>query len=140
MFQQQDTQTLHLIPTRFAHVFNVQLSLPSQTRYIGKLDEAGEGTFSSKRSEKHLHRKTNSIGVNLELLHRFQFKWIVMFFCCEELVTTKNFMLHHGKVLSFDKAGFERQCFLSLDLWGEEQAIEFERALGEQGELFTDAA
>ena len=117
--QDQYTETLRLIPTKFSHVFDVQLLLPSETRYIGKLDEAGEGTFTAKRGAQHFYRKTGSFGINLELLQRFDFKWIVITYCGEELVTTREFMLHLGRVFSFVKAGFEQQCFSSASLSAE---------------------
>lgn len=133
---QQDTKNIELCPTKFPYVFNVSLKLDHQTRYIGKLDKAGDGTFTAKRAEKHLHLKTNSLGVNLELLQRFDFKWIVIFYCEEKLVTTRNFFLHHGRVFSFQKAGFERQCFLKLDFFGEVKAIQYEREQKSQQDLF----
>ena len=137
---EQFTKNLSLIPTKYPHVFNVQLKLDHETRYIGKLDKAGEGTFSTKRTPKLLFRKTNSLGINLELLQRFDFKWIVISYCGKRLVTTKNYFLSHGKVFTFRKAGFEEQCFLPLDLWGAERAIAYERSVCSQAELFSNVA
>lgn len=140
--QNQYTQNLRLIPTKHAHVYNVQLSLDSETRYIGKLDEAGEGTFYTKRCEKHVHRKLDALGVNLELLQRsgFHFKWILISYCGEELVTSRMFFLYHGSVFNFSKAGFEKQCFLKLDFWGRERAEAFEASIGKQGDFFSGEA
>lgn len=137
---QQYTQSLRLIPSKYSNLFNVQVSLGFETRYIGKVDTAGEGTFTANRTERHLHRKSNSIGLNLELLKTIPFKWIVIFYCGERLVTSKEYMLHHGRIFSFSKAGFEKQCFLSLDQWGEDRVKEFERSDSEQYCLFAQAA
>lgn len=135
----QYTKSLRLIPTQHGHVFQVQLNLPLQTRHIGKIDEAGEGTFFTKRGAQHLHRKTNSLGINLELVQRqdFKFKWILVEFNGKRLVTSREFLLYHGSIFDFSKAGFEKQIFLRLDYWGEERARAFERTLRNQGELFA---
>jgi hypothetical protein len=137
---QSNIQRIFLSPTKLSSVWTVELRLPFETRYVGKLDKAGDGTFLSKRKEKHLHRKTNSLGVNLELLQRFDFKYVCIEYCGRRLFTTKLFLLHHGKVFTFDKAGFEAQVFLPLDDWGREKALEFEKQLCSQGNLFEVAA
>ena len=67
-----------LSPTKNPKVFNVHLSLGFETRYIGKIDFTGEGTFITKRKTKHVHNLTNSLGLNYELLYNQEilFKWI----------------------------------------------------------------
>ncbi len=131
-----------MIPTKHSNVFDVVLQLELQQRHIGRLDTAGEGTFYTKRNEKHLHRKTNSLGLNLELLQRqdLRFSWILIEYCGKRLVTSRQFLLYHGKVFTFSNSGFEKQIFLRLDLWGEERARAFERSLSKQGDLFTGEA
>ena len=137
---QQYSQNLQLIPTKHAHCFNVQLNLEAETRYIGRLDESGDGTFYTKRLKNHLHRKTDSLGLNLELLQRqdFHFKRIVIDFDGRKLITSRNFVLYHGSIYNFRKAGFEKQIFLRLDYWGEDKAIAFEKTLCNQVELYND--
>ncbi len=137
---QSNIQRIILSPTKLKSVWTVELHLPFETRYVGKLDKAGEGTFICKRKEKHLHWKTNSLGVNLELLQRFDFRWICIEYCGRKLFTTKLYILHHGKVFTFDKSGFETQAFLPLEAWGQDKALEFERHLNSQGNLFNEAA
>ncbi len=136
------TKILRLIPTKHAHVFNVQLNLDSETRYIGTLDEAGEGTFFTKRNQKHIFRKTNSLGINLELMQRpdFHFKWVVIEFDGGNLITSREFFLYHGSVYNFQRAGFEKQLLLGIELFGEERAKAFERTLCHQEELFSEEA
>lgn len=48
---------IHLIPTKQPDVYQVQLSLDFQNRYIGKLDVTGDGTFSTNRKPEHLSEK-----------------------------------------------------------------------------------
>ena len=137
---EQFTKNIQLVATKFPYVFTVALKLDHQTRYIGKLDKAGDGTFTTKRTERHIHRLTNSLGVNLELLQRFTFKWIVISYCGNKLVTSRNYFLKHGKVFNFEKSGYEKQAFLNLSLFGEDKAQLFERSLCQQGNLFNEAA
>lgn len=134
----QYNKNIELIPTKYPNIFDVALRLGFQTRYIGRLDKSGEGRFLTKRKEKHIHRKTNSLGVNLELLKLQNFKWLQISLGEKKLLTTREFFLHYGKVLNFQKAGFELQSFLPLNLFGAERAIAFEN--NSQGDLFNQAA
>jgi hypothetical protein len=139
--QNQYTERIRLFPTKSPYVFTVGLRLDHQTRYIGKLDKAGEGTFiSNKRTEAHLFEKLNALGVNKELCQRFNFRWVVVPYCDRKLWTSRLFLLHHGKAFSFGKKGFEPQCFLELHKWGIERAKAFEANLSKQGNLFGEAA
>ncbi|MBA4312187.1 MAG: hypothetical protein C0417_06115 [Chlorobiaceae bacterium] len=134
---QQYSNNIQLIPTKYPNIFNVALRLGFQTRYIGRLDKSGEGKFIAKRKEKHIHRKTKSLGINLELLKQ-PFKFIEIELDGQKLQTTREFFLHYGKVLNFQKAGFELQSFLPLNLFGAERAIAFEN--NSQWDLFNQAA
>lgn len=129
---------LQLIPTKQPSIFNVQLNLPFETRYIGKLDTEGEGTFLTKRKEKHLFKKLNSIGINYSLLKDefIPFKWIVIDYQSRKLITSRRYFLKHGQRYKFSNEGFELQCFLSLDLFGIDKAREFESRLCHQCSLF----
>ena len=84
-------------------------------RMLGRLDLSGEGTFVTTRKAEHLHRNTNSIGINLELLERFPFESLEVRYCGRTLRTTRAFLLEHGRRLAF--GGFEPQIFLPLDEW-----------------------
>ncbi len=132
---QFNIQNIFLSPTKLSSIWTVELRLPFETRYVGKLDKAGEGTFLCKRKEKHLHRKTNSLGVNLELLQRFDFKWICVEYCGQKLFTTKMYLLNYGKVFTYEKSG-DTQVFLPFDLWGEKKSLDYEKQLHSQGDLF----
>lgn len=139
--QNQYTERIELFPTKSPYIFTVGLKLDHQTRFIGKLDKAGDGTFiSNKRTEKHLFEKLHALGVNKELCERFNFRGILVPYCGRKLWTSRLYLLHHGKVLSFGKAGFETQVFLALDEWSMERAKAFEQALSRQTNLFEEAA
>lgn len=137
----QDTQKISLFPTKSPHIFTVGLQLDFQTRFIGKLDKAGEGTFISvKRTEKHLFEKLNAVSLNLELLERYEFRWVMVPFCKESLWTSRLYLLNHGRVYTFNKKGFEPQCFLPLSEWGMEKAKAFESRIASQFSLFGRGA
>jgi hypothetical protein len=122
--------------------YSVWLDLGFEKRYIGKLQIADQfgnpGTFFCKRSRRHLHQKTNSLGLNYSLLTnpQFDFKWIVIDFEGEKLVTSRDYWLAKGRNLQFGKAGFELQSFLSLSEFGIERARQFEAV--QQLELFGE--
>jgi hypothetical protein len=119
----------------------VGLRLDHQTRFIGKLDKAGQGTFvSNDRTEAHLFKKLNALGINRELCERFNFRWILVPFCGRGLWTSRLYILHRGKTLTYGKAGYEAQLFLALDEWDLERAKAFEAKLGTQGDLFRGVA
>jgi hypothetical protein len=136
----KDNENLVLLPSRHPNVYKVVLVLLSGRRVIGRLDRAAGGIFYAKRTKDHLHRLSNSLGVNYELLTRFAFRWIFIDFDGLRLITTKNYLLRHGKVLNFSKSGFEIQIFLPIEQFGREKALEFERILPAQTELFVKAA
>jgi hypothetical protein len=139
--QKQYTERIQLFPTKSPYIFSVGLKLDHQTRYIGKLDRAGEGTFlSNKRTERHLFRKVGGLGINKELCERFNFRWILVPYCGRNLWTSRLFILHHGKTFAFGKAGFEAQLFLPLSEWSVERARAFEGSLGRQGDFFSGEA
>lgn len=137
----ESTQKIRLLPTASPYLFTVELLLECETRRIGKLDTAGEGTFlSPNRTEKHLFKKLNALGVNLELLKLYPFRWVMIPYCGRKLWTSRVFLLNKGKVYAFNKRGFEPQVFLPLDNWGREKAEALESYLGRQGSLFDQAA
>lgn len=121
---------IELIPTRHNSVFNIQLSLESQTRFIAKIDLAGDGTLIIMRKKSHLFRKTNSLGINHSLLvdESIPFKWIVIDFEGRKLVTSRLFFLSFGKCFQFGNKGFELQCMLPLESFSIEKARAFEAA------------
>jgi hypothetical protein len=140
--QQQLNKPVQLIQTKHLHVFNVKLNLENQSRFIGKLDTAGEGTFYTTRTLKHLFRKTNSLGINYSLLsdENIKFKWIVISYNGQKLISTRNYFLKKGKAFQFSNKGFELQIFVPLDELNRKTAEQFEQSLGVQEDLFTKVA
>ena len=131
-----------LIPTKHPKVYDVKLNLEFETRYIGKIDTAGDGTFISVRNEAHLFRKTNSLGLNYDLLSSedVHFKNILIIYNGKKLLTTREYFLKKGKIFQFAKKGFELQMFLSLDEFNLKKALEFHRSFGGQIDLFNSVA
>lgn len=130
-----------LISTKTPNIFNVQLSLDFQSRFIGRLDISGEGTFTTSRRPEHLFKKTNAIGINYSLLtdSNIFFKWILIKFQNHSLVTSRDFFLENGKCFKFQSSGFELQCFLPLDKFGIETARIYEAKRVIQQNLFAGA-
>jgi len=126
------------------YVLDIVLDLPTERRFIGTVDLAGEGTFTCNRTEsKHLFQKLNAIGLNHRLLtsNKISFKWIVINYVTEEgkskkLVTSRNYWKKYGQTFQFSDKGFELQSFLSLNQFGIDKAREYEQDLNNQTEMF----
>ena len=142
MLQHKSNQQIALIATKHSHIFTVQLNLGFQTRYIGKIDSAGEGTFITNRSEKHLFRKTNSLGINYSLLidESIKFKNIVINYKGKKLYSTRNYFLKKGKAFQFSNKGFELQIFVPLDELNLQTVKRFEQSFDIQDDLFVQVA
>lgn len=132
---------LKLNPTNNSKQFQVQLNLNFQTRYIGKLDVSGEGIFTTSRKHKHLFRIFNAIGINYQLLtdSNIPFKYIKIIYTDENgikriLETTRNYFFKKGIVKKFNS--FELQSLLPLSEFGINKAIQLERNVGVQENLF----
>lgn len=132
----QSNKRISLLQTTKAGLFRVLLELQGKRRVIGKLDNSGGGTFTStKKTEKHLFRKGNALGINLELVQNYGFQWVVVPFSGRTLSTTREELLERGFVLSFKQSGYEPQVFLPLRLWGKGKPGGIE-----QSDLFGSAA
>lgn len=136
------TNSISLIPTIHSKVYNVQLYLDFQTRIIGKVDMAGEGTFITTRKESHLFRKTNSLGINYSLLSSpdIHFKNICINYNGKNLRSTREYFLKKGKVFQFAGKGFELQCFVPVSEINMNTAKQFENSIGFQVDLFNSVA
>jgi len=133
-------ENLELIPTKHSHLFKVKLNLDFHCRYIGTLDASGDGKFLTDRKEKHLYRKTNSLGLNETLLTSpvIDFKWIIIDYNNKQLITTRLYFVTHSKVFIFK--GFEKQYFLPLDQFGIGKAEEYERSVSRLFSLTEEVA
>lgn len=130
------------------YVHDIVLGSQTERKFIGTVDLAGEGTFTSKRAEnKHLFKKLNAIGLNHRLLttDKISFKWIVINYQTsegrlEKLVTSRNFWKKYGQTFQFSNKGYELQSFLSLNQFGIEKARQYEKELNSQTEMFKRKA
>ena len=131
---------IELIPTGNPSIFDVQLKLEFQSRFIGKVDTTGDGTFLTIRKSEHLFKKINAIGINYSLLkdERTPFKWIVIDYQHHKLITSRNYFLTYGKCFKFGNQGFELQCFLPLILFGIDKARLHEAQRTIQHNLFAE--
>jgi hypothetical protein len=102
------------------------------------LDTSGEGKFLTERKEKHLFRKTNSVGLNETLLTSpdIDFKFIIIGYNGKKLITTRIYFVTHSRVFIFK--GFEKQYFLPLDEFGIDKAEEYEKSISKQLTLFEE--
>ena len=102
----------------------------------------GEGTLIITRSEKHLFRKTNSLGISYPLLidETIRFKTIVIIYNGKKLYSTREYFLKKGKAFQFSNRGFELQLFVCLDELNINTVRKFEESTGFQQGLFDNAA
>ena len=138
--QSKHNKKLELVPTKHPYLFRVKVNLDFESRFIGSLDTSGEGKFITNRKVKHLFRKTNSLGLNEELLNapEIKFSLIVIDFEGKRLITTRKYFLTHANVFIF--SGFEKQYFLPLDEFGIDKAEHYEKSINKQLGLFEEAA
>jgi len=135
-------QQIVLVKTKYSRLYTVQLKLEHQTRYIGKIDITGDGTLITTRKEKHLFKKTNSLGINYELLidSKIKFKWIIISYNKQKLISTRNYFLKKGKPFQFSNKGFELQIFVPINELNLNITQQFEQSLGVQQDLFSHVA
>ncbi|MFH1196968.1 MAG: hypothetical protein V1720_14820 [bacterium] len=131
-----------LLATKYPHIFNVQLNLEHQTRFIGKIDTSGDGTFITNRLEKHLFRKFNALGLNYALLadESIKFHQIAISFNGKKLYSTRDYYLKKGKAFQFSNKSFELQLFVPIDELNLGSVKRFEQSNGHQEELFSHVA
>jgi len=142
MFPNKSMELISLIPNKHPHIYQVQLNLEHQTRYIGKIDTAGEGTFITSRSEKHLFRKTNSLGLNYALLTdaRIKFNKILITYNGKKYYSSREYFLKKGKIFQFSNKSFELQVFVRLEDLNLNSVKRFEQFYGHQESLFGNVA
>lgn len=136
-------QHLQVIPQKnSSHLFEIRLNLEFQSRFIGVLDVADNGTLILKRKKEHILNKINAIGINYELLtdERIKFKWIKIYLDNWELISTREYFLIRGKTFQFGKKGFELQSFVSLDELNIATIRKFEIDKQRQGYLFGEVS
>lgn len=128
-----------LIPTNNPKRFIVQLDLPSERRYIGYINTAGDGAFITEKQKKHIYRKYNSFGVSYDLLHNpnIEFKWIIIKYQGNEYTSTREYYLQKGKITNFTNKGYELQLHVPLEELNIETVNKFEATRPNQLNLFN---
>jgi len=129
---------IKLIPTKNPKRFTVQLDLPSERRYIGYINRAGDGYYVTERKKEHLYRRYNSYGVSYDLIHNsnIEFEWIIIKCEGEEYLSTRDYFKHKGRITNFTKKGYELQLHVSLEQLNIKTIKEFERFTPHQFNLF----
>ena len=123
----------------FSKSGTIFLHLVNGRRNIGTLTADGQTYTKTIIPSLHIHRKSNSIGFNYQLLKQSSFKWIVVKAeGYENLVTSRKYILQFGKYLYFKNEGFEKQIFLPLSDFGIDKARQFENGISNQQNLFAE--
>lgn len=92
----------------------------NKLRYIGKIQKTKKTFYSTpKKGKIHVFRKTNSLSLPYDLLHRNKkgFIYICINLDGNNLWTSVLAMKKYGEVMQFSKQGFEPQIFLELSKW-----------------------
>ncbi len=131
---------IKLVPTTNKNRFRIQLSLPTETRYIGFLDTSGEGYYITERKKKHIYKKFNSFGVSYDLIHNpnIEFRWIIIRCDGQEYISTRDYFRVNGKVSNFTNKGFELQLHIPIDELNIETIEKFEKSYPVQLNFFSE--
>jgi hypothetical protein len=133
---QQSYNYIQTVATPRPGVFKVMLHLKTGIRNIGLIDFNGKPTYYTIRSTAHLHRKSQSLAINAEVVKRFKVVWVCVQYCGEMLWTKAKDLLTKGFVLNFQNKGFEPQIFLKLKDWAKKKEDDDDDM---QGDLFQAA-
>lgn len=98
----------------------VKLQLPGkQYKPVRKIGWISNNEFHCERGENCIMRAFGgAIGFNYDLMKRGTFERVFVHLPYRTLVTTRQTVLKHGKLLYFKKNQLERQIFLSLKEFG----------------------
>jgi hypothetical protein len=138
MLHRESKKQITLIPTRrHPFVHQVRLNLPTGPKFIGRLDEAGEGTFYTSRSQRHILRISNSIGLNKALLEddSIFFNWIVIDLEGRKLYASREYFRSKGRTYRFANESLEPQVFMPIDELTMKAVREFEKEQQEKKKL-----
>jgi len=115
------------------------LHLVNGKRNIGNISADGQTYTKTIVPNLHIHRKSNSIGFNYQLLKQSSFHWVVVKAeGYENLVTSRKYILENGSFLHFQNEGFEKQLFLRISDFGIGKVRQFENGIDNQQDLFCE--
>jgi hypothetical protein len=99
--------------------FHLKLASENRLRLLGDLDIQKKTFYCKRKSEKHLHYKSNSYGFNWEIINEpaLYIKKIALRIDDESLyIFPKSLINTYGTFLNFKQQGFELQRFIRMDL------------------------
>lgn len=135
---QHNSTSLRISYSKSGTVF---LQLFDRKRNIGSISADGQTYTKSINPSLHIHRKTNSIGFNNDLLRSGSFHWVtVKADGYSPLVTSRQYILEKGFFLHFKADGYEKQIFLPVTEFGIDKARQFESCRSNQQNLFGEVA
>lgn len=102
--------------------YSVELVNGGTIRFIGMLDTAGAGRFTTSRTPDQILRKDNAIGVNAQLIREGKFKWVFVNYQNQRLSLLRTEILSWGIAMTF--TGWEEQYFVPLEKWRDYKVAE----------------
>lgn len=95
------------------------LSKHKKSIMVGTINYPNKTYYSARKTKKHLFKKSNSLGLPLELIERKHsgFIFICVNYENKNLWTSRLAIFRHGEILHFKAKGFEKQIFLELSKW-----------------------
>jgi hypothetical protein len=118
--------SIHFEPSRDPNRHWVKLSDGFNSRTIGEYFSA-EKLLYTKRKFKHLHRLSNSLGVNSQLVNDYQIDMIKILYESELMYVHVGYLFHYGKIHQYGSAGYEKQIFLELSEFASTPEAAFEK-------------
>lgn len=80
----------------------------------GELDLTDSTFYCAPRTSKNIMRMFNGLGINCDIITRYDFKFIFIPFNNTKLKTTRLKWLHHGIVSPFGNSKVDKQLILRL--------------------------
>ena len=117
-----------------------------EKKYIGTIEHNNQGNtlVVMRTKSKHLHRDSNSLGFNKELIDNpeFIFNDIKVDYKDEKLgkrslYTTREFVKNMAKVFQFSKKNYEAQYFLPITQFGYDKVRDWKES---QQDLFREVS
>ena len=100
-----------------SRIIRIQTRFSEHTKRIGVINLHEKWLFVKRVRSEHLHKKSNSYGLNHHILaNATKFDHVKITDDFGTYLIPLQTVLDEGKFLHFKKQGFERQLFLDLDL------------------------
>jgi len=98
------------------HLHNGRIAIYTKINNFkaGELDLTASTFYCAPRTSKNIMRMFNSLGINCDIITRYDFKYILIPFNNTELKTTRLKWLNHGIVSPFGNSKVDKQLLLRL--------------------------